>query len=675
MDTPDDKTPPRNNAPKTSTAAVKQAAKATEAAQKIVRDIAAVPPRGVHPALVPGVAVEETGRTYRTDPLVFGVAVALTIAFIAWGVFAGDNLSGTTSTVLAWVVEYFGFFFTTIATVILVFMLFVGFSRYGRIPLGRDDEEPEFSMFSWISMLFAAGMGIGLVFWGAAEPLTFFENPPPGTVEANTLDAMHTAQAQVLYHWGPQAWAFYALVGGAIAYGAFRRGRTPLISSIFAPLLGEGRTAGPLGRTIDIFSIIVTLFGTAASLGLGALQIGHGVEIVSGIGELGNGVLIAAIAVLTACFIASAVSGVSKGIRALSNINAVVALLLAFFVFFVGPTLLILNVIPSVAVQFLGDLPEMVARSASQGDEAQMFLSSWTIFYWAWWISWSPFVGMFIAKISRGRTLRQFVSVVIVVPAVISLIWFAIFGTTAIQQQMDGANLTVDPPEEVLFGVLENLPFPLITSIVLILLIAIFFITGADSASLVMGTLSQQGRPEPSRWVAVVWGVLVGVIAAVLLVTGEEGSGLRSLQNVTIIAALPFAVIMSFMMVAFMKDLRRDPLILRDRYARMAVRHSVMAGLEEYGDDFALVPVEYDHSEDDLAWIDEADVDDSLAEVYATATEAIDIIPDAGAIAAGDATVDAGSASDAGADAGAGTDAGTSADAGSDPAGLAERPS
>ncbi|WP_260857341.1 BCCT family transporter [Microbacterium sp. 1.5R] len=655
MDTPDEKPPARSDARKTTTGTLRQAGLQ---AGKIVRDIAAVPPRSLHPALVPGVSVEETGRTYRTDPLVFGVAASLTIAFIAWGVFAGDNLAGTTSTVLAWVVEYFGFFFTTIATVILVFMLFVGFSRYGRIPLGRDDEEPEFSMFSWISMLFAAGMGIGLVFWGAAEPLTFFESPPPGTVEANTLEAMHTAQAQVLYHWGPQAWAFYALVGGAIAYGAFRRGRTPLISSIFAPLLGEGRTTGPLGRTIDIFSIIVTLFGTAASLGLGALQIGHGVEIVSGIGELGNGVLIAAIAVLTACFIASAVSGVSKGIRALSNINAVAALVLAFFVFFVGPTLLILNVIPSVAVQFLGDLPEMIARSASQGDETQMFLSTWTIFYWAWWISWSPFVGMFIAKISRGRTLRQFVAVVIVVPAVISLVWFAIFGTTAIQQQMDGAGLTVDPPEEVLFGVLENLPFPLITSILLILLISIFFITGADSASLVMGTLSQQGRPDPSRWVAVVWGVLVGVIAAVLLVSGEEGSGLRSLQNVTIIAALPFAVIMAFMMVAFMKDLRRDPMILRERYARMAVRHSVMSGLEEYGDDFALVPVAYDHSEDDLAWIDEDEVDDSLAEVYATATEAIDIIPQAGSAAHGDADAE--------------TDAAASASSAHPPAALAE---
>ncbi|MFJ4253914.1 BCCT family transporter [Microbacterium sp. NPDC090003] len=632
METPEEK-PPR-------TTATNIVPKATETGRKIVRDMSAVPPRGLHPALIPGVSVEETGRTYRTDHLVFGVALAATVAFIAWGVFAGDNLSGTASTVLAWVTEYFGFFFTTIATVILVFMLFVGFSRYGRIPLGRDDEEPEFSMFSWISMLFAAGMGIGLVFWGAAEPLTFFESPPPGTVEANTLEAMHTAQAQVLYHWGPQAWAFYALVGGAIAYGAFRRGRTPLISSIFAPLLGEGRTTGPVGRTIDIFSIIVTLFGTAASLGLGALQIGHGVEIVTGLGEVGNGILIAVIAVLTACFIASAVSGVSKGIRALSNTNAVMALVLAFFVFFVGPTMLILNVIPSVAVQFLGDLPMMIARSASQGAEAEVFLSGWTIFYWAWWISWSPFVGMFIAKISRGRTLRQFVSVVIVVPSAISLVWFAIFGTTAISQQMDGAGLVVDPPEEVLFGVLENLPFPLITSILLILLISIFFITGADSASLVMGTLSQQGRPEPSRWVTVIWGALVGAIAAVVLVSGEEGSGLQSLQNVTIIAALPFAVIMAFMMVAFMIDLRRDPMILRERYARAAVRHSVMAGLEEYGDDFALVPVEYDHSGDDLAWIDEETVDETLSEVYEAATEAIDIIPQEDVDAAVDAAVD-----------------------------------
>ncbi len=602
--------------------------KVADTARKVMHDVSAVP-KGVHPALVPGISVEETGRTFRTDPLVFGVAITFVLGFIAWGVLAGDNFAATTKSILDWVTQYFGVFFTTVSTAVLLFMLFVGFSRYGRIPLGRDDEEPEFSMFSWISMLFAAGMGIGLVFWGAAEPLTFFEAPPPGTVEAETLDAMHTAMAQVLYHWGPQAWAFYALVGGAIAYGAYRRGRPPLISSIFAPLLGEHRTHGPIGRTIDIFSIIVTLFGTAASLGLGALQIGHGVEIITGIGDVGNGILIGVIAVLTACFIASAVSGVSKGIRALSNINAVVALLLAIFVFFVGPTMLILNVLPAAAMQFINDLPTMVGRSMSRGEATQTFLSSWTIFYWAWWISWSPFVGMFIAKISRGRTLRQFVSVVIVVPAIISLFWFAIFGTTAIDQQMRDGGLNTDPPEEVLFGVLDNVPFFGVTSIVLLLLISIFFVTGADSASLVMGTLSQQGRPDPSRWVAITWGTLVGVIAAVVLVTGEEGSGLQSLQNVTIVAALPFAVIMAVMMVAFFRDLRSDPLILRDKYAVRAVRHSVRQGLEEYGADFALVPVEYDHSADDIAWVDDAEVDDTLAGVYVAATEQIPIQSDA----------------------------------------------
>lgn len=590
---------------------------AADVARTIARGLKDLAPKGVHPALIPGVGVEQTGRVYRTDWLVFGVAAAFVVAFIGWGVFAGDHLAATAQSALGWVIEYTGVFFTSVATAILLFMIFLGVSRYGRIRLGRDDEVPEFSMFSWISMLFAAGMGIGLVFWGAAEPLTFFETPPPGTVEGGTLEAMQTAQAQVLYHWGPQAWAFYALVGIAIAYGSYRRGRTPLISSVFAPLLGESKTTGPIGKTIDIFSILVTLFGTAASLGLGALQIGHGVELVSGIGDIGNDVLIAVIAVLTACFIASAASGVSKGIQALSNINSVAAIVLSLFVFFVGPSLLILNMIPAIAFEFINDLPQMMGRSGAQGEATEQFLASWTIFYWAWWISWSPFVGMFIAKISRGRTIRQFVLVVIAVPSLISLVWFAIFGTTAIDQQMNGAELATTPPENVLFGVLENLPLTEITNIVLMLLIAIFFITGADSASLVMGTMSQQGRPTPKRWVTITWGTLVGVIAAVLLASGEEGSGLRALQNVTIIAALPFAVILVFMMIALMKDLKRDPLILREKYARQALRHSVRTGLEEYGDDFALIPAEYDHSLDGHPWIDEP-VDEAFAEVFET---------------------------------------------------------
>lgn len=613
--------------------------KAAGVARSIARGLKEISPKGVHPALIPGVGVEQTGRVYRTEWLVFGIAAAFVLGFIGWGVFAGDHLASTAQTALYWVIQYTGVFFTTVATAILLFMIYLGVSRYGRIKLGRDDEAPEFSMFSWISMLFAAGMGIGLVFWGAAEPLTFFEKPPPGTVEAGTLEAMQTAQAQVLYHWGPQAWAFYALVGIAIAYGSYRRGRTPLISSVFAPLLGESKTTGPLGKTIDIFSILVTLFGTAASLGLGALQIGHGVEIIAGIGELGNGVLIAVIAVLTACFIASAASGVSKGIQALANINSVAAIVLALFVFFVGPSLLILNMIPAIAFEFINDLPQMMGRTGAQGAAAEQFLVTWTIFYWAWWISWSPFVGMFIAKISRGRTIRQFVLVVIAVPSLISMVWFAIFGTTAIDQQMNGAELSVKPPENVLFGVLENLPLTEITSILLMLLIAIFFITGADSASLVMGTMSQQGRPTPARWVTITWGTLVGLIAAVLLVSGADGRGLRALQNVTIIAALPFALILVFMMIALMKDLRRDPLILREKYAKQTLRHSVHAGLEEYGDDFALIPAEYDHTQDGYPWIDEP-VDEAFAEVFQASTQEVAVADDADAPIGPDATAE-----------------------------------
>ncbi|GMA29485.1 BCCT family transporter [Arenivirga flava] len=612
--------------------------RAGKGARRIAKELVDPAPDGIHPALIPGLGVEQTNRVFRTDRVVFTVALLFTVGFITWGIVAGDSLASFASGALDWVITYTGWFFTSIATVVLVFMLWVGFGRFGRIRLGTDDEKPEFSMFSWISMLFAAGMGIGLVFWGAAEPLTFFESPPPGSAEAGTVEAMHTALTQVLYHWGPQAWAFYALIGGAIAYGAYRRGRLPLISSIFAPLLGEHRTSGPIGKTIDIFAIIVTLFGTAASLGLGALQIGHGVEIIAGVGPVGNGLLIGVITVLTIAFIISAVSGVSRGIRALSNINAAVAMLLALFVFFVGPTMLILQVIPSVAAQFVGDLPQMIARSGSQGEEAQAFLSAWTIFYWAWWISWSPFVGMFIAKVSRGRTLRQFVSVVVIVPSAVSFLWFAIFGTTAIDDQMNGANLPVSPSEEVLFNVLADLPLAGITTVIAAVLVAIFFVTGADSASLVMGTLSQQGKPDPSRWVTIVWGTLVGAIAAVLLVAGgEEGGGLQALQNVTIVAALPFAIIMAFMMIAFTKDLRSDPLIMRDAYAERAVRHSVRVGLEEHGDDFALAAVKYDHSQDDLAWV-EPKVDEALVETYTAAIDVIEPADDSGAEAPVDAT-------------------------------------
>ena len=283
-------------------------------------------------------------------------------------------------------------------------------------------------------MMFSAGMGIGLMFYGVSEPLSHFVTPPPGTGAAGNPEAVQNAMATTLFHWTLHPWAIYAVVGLAVAYGVFRKGRSLLISSAFTPLLGEKHANGPAGRVIDMLAIFATLFGSAASLGLGALQIGSGFEIVAGIGKAGNMLLVAIIAVLTLCFILSAVSGVAKGIQWLSNINMVLALALAVFVFVVGPTVFILNLVPTAVGSYFQDLAMMSARTdAAGGDAMKEWLSGWTIFYWAWWVSWTPFVGMFIARISRGRTIRQFVTGVLLVPSVVSLVWFAIFGGAGIE--------------------------------------------------------------------------------------------------------------------------------------------------------------------------------------------------------------------------------------------------
>ncbi len=318
--------------------------------------------------------------------------------------------------------------------------------------------------------------------------------PPPGTVEGGTDAALQTAMATTLFHWTLHPWAIYAVVGIAIAYGTFRRGRPQLISSAFAPLIGK-RTEGPIGKMIDSLAIFATLFGSAASLGLGALQIGSGVRILGWLDKTGNAVLVGIIAVLTAAFVASAVSGVAKGIQWLSNINMVLAVVLAGFVFVVGPTVLILNLVPTAIGDYLRDLAEMAARTeASGGDAMATWLAGWTVFYWAWWISWTPFVGMFIARISRGRTIRQFVTGVLLVPSLVSLVWFCIFGGAAIDTQRDGVDIAgQSTPEGQLFGLLDHYPLASVTTILVVALVAIFFVSGADAASIVMGTLSQRG--------------------------------------------------------------------------------------------------------------------------------------------------------------------------------------
>ena len=521
------------------------------------------------------------------DRVIFGVSAALVVAFVVWGIASTGTLSSVSAAVLGAVITGGGWAFVLVASGFVVFALWLAFSRYGKIPLGADDEAPEFRTISWIAMMFSAGMGIGLMFYGVAEPLAHFTSPPPGTVAAGSPQALDVAMATTLFHWTLHPWAIYAVVGLAIAYSTFRRGRRQLISSAFAPLLGERHTEGGFGKLVDILAIFATLFGSAASLGLGALQIGAGLQL-NGVPAVGEVLLVGIIVVLTIAFVCSAVTGIANGIQWLSNINMVLAGVLALVVFVAGPTILILNLIPTAVGDYFGDLADMAARTAATGGDATAeWLAGWTVFYWAWWISWTPFVGMFIARISRGRSIKQFVVGVMLIPSAVSLLWFAIFGGAAINLQRSGTDLAGQSTEGQLFGLLNSMPLGGLLSIIAMILVAIFFVSGADAASIVMGTLSQKGTIEPQRWIVVFWGVVMGAIAAIMLIIGAgKGDALTGIQNITIIMAAPFALVMVALCVALAKDLHDDPLMRRDRRATAAVEQAVDHGTKTYGDEF-----------------------------------------------------------------------------------------
>ncbi|WP_458114171.1 BCCT family transporter [Arthrobacter sp. R1-13] len=548
-------------------------------------------------------AVSARRKTKLTlDKVTFGITGAIAVAFVIWGFVGRDSLSASSTSALGWVMEYTGWLFMVLASLFVIFVLWLALGKFGNIPLGKDGEKPEFRTVSWVAMMFAAGMGIGLMFYGVAEPLYHYVSPPPGTVDGSTPAAIQTAMATSIFHWTLHPWAMYAVVGIAMAYGTYRLGRKQLISAAFTSLFGIRVVEGPVGKFINILAIFATLFGTAASLGLGALQIGSGMTSNGWVGEIGTPVLVAIVAVLTTCFVASAVSGISRGIQWLSNINMVLAVILALIVFVAGPTLFILNLIPAAVGDYARDLAEMSSRTEAVGDEAlRSWMSGWTIFYWAWWVSWTPFVGMFIARISRGRTIRQFVTGVLLVPSVVSVIWFGIFGGTAfhVQQEADKAGTPglvtmVDGVPSVsfdgaLFDLVKNLGMPAwaVAAVIVLamVLVGIFFITGADAASIVMGSLSSNGAEEPRRGVVIFWGTLTGAVAAVMLLAGGDvpSEALSGLQRITIVAALPFVVVMLLLCFALVKDLRRDPLALRQRLATNVMERAIRTGVEQHG--------------------------------------------------------------------------------------------
>ena len=504
-------------------------------------------------------AVEEVELQSEADSpidwLIAGPAIAITVAVVAWGLLASTSFASFASSALDFIVTNFGWAFVLFSTVFVVFVLVIAFSNFGRIKLGGAEEEPEFNTISWVAMMFAAGMGIGLMFYGASEPLTFYRDGVPGHGEHEVMPAMATA----MFHWTLHPWAMYAIVGLAIAYSTFRIGRKQLLSQAFVPLIGEKLAGGWLGRIIDVLAIFATVFGTACSLGLGALQIGAGLKASGLIENPSQWVVIGTVLVLTLAFLLSAMSGISKGIQYLSNTNMILAAILAIFVFVLGPTVSVLNLIPGSIGAYLSGFFEMASRTAETADgTAGGFLAGWTIFYWAWWISWSPFVGMFVARISRGRTIREFCLTVLFVPAAVSTIWFAIFGGTAIHLEREGNSIWGDGSAQTqLFNLLHQMPGGFVAGIVAMILLATFFITSADSASTVMGSMSQGGRSDASPGLSAVWGVLTALIGLTLLLSGGNDA-LSNLQNVTIIAAGPFLLVLVFLMPAIVKALRAD---------------------------------------------------------------------------------------------------------------------
>lgn len=487
---------------------------------------------------------------------VFTASALLTLAFVAFGALAPDLAGRAFGAAQAWITAELGWFYLLAVAVFLLFSALLAFGDSGRIRLGPNHSEPEFSYLAWFAMLFSAGMGIGLVFFGVAEPVTHFMLPPEG--DPASLAAARAALQLSYFHWGLHAWAIYAVVGLSLAYFSFRHGLPLTVRSALYPLIGE-RIRGPIGDAVDVFAVLGTLFGVATSLGLGALQVNAGLSHVMGlpVGFTAQALLIAGITLLATLSVAS---GLERGIKLLSNLNILMATALMLFVFVVGPTTFLLRGF----VQNLGGyIDQFALRTFNMyAYDPKEWLGEWTLFYWGWWIAWSPFVGMFIARISRGRTIREFVLGVLLVPAGFTFAWMTVFGDSALWLHLSGTTTAVSEVVGrdvtlALFVFLEQFPLSAISSWLAMLLVVVFFVTSADSAALVVSTITAGGRDDVPLWLRVFWAVGSGLIAIVLLASGE---GLKALQTAAIASALPFAVVMLLMAYGLWRALQREGL-------------------------------------------------------------------------------------------------------------------
>lgn len=482
----------------------------------------------------------------------FIISVIISIVIVAWGLIESKSFEAAGNYLFKTFVSNFGWFYTLAMTTFVGFVIWLGYlSKYGDIKLGPDNSKPEYSYISWFAMLFSAGMGIGLVFWGVAEPLNFYAAPlgaAPGTPEAASF-----AMIKSYLHWGLHPWANYCTLALALAYMQFRKDKPGLISTVFIPILGEERVKGPIGITIDVLAIFATIAGVATSLGLGAYQINSGLNFLFGVPE-NEFVLIIIVIVVTALFMTSAITGVDKGIKFLSNLNVGMSFLVVLAVFLIGPKLFILNnIVESTGLYLQNFAYNTFATGAFKDGD---WYGGWTIFYWAWWIAWAPFSGIFIARISKGRTIKEFITGVLLVPALASFIWFGVFGALGMNLGLDIANEAIKNTSTALFVVLREYPFGAAISFVVVILLSTFFITSADSATFVLGMLSEDGNPNPTVMKKVVWGVLLALFALALMIGSENG--LEMLKTVSIVFAFPFAIIMLFSIYSLLRALKKE---------------------------------------------------------------------------------------------------------------------
>lgn len=488
----------------------------------------------------------------KREQIIFYVSLCVVFAIVLLGIFVPEGFGNVADSIHDFLVNNFSWFYLLSMFAFVVFALFLAFSKYGNIKLGPDDSKPEYSNFSWFAMLFATGMGIGLVFWGVAEPLNHFVNPvgaEPGTAEAADF-AMRTS----FLHWGFHPWANYAIIGLALAYFQFRKNAPGLISSLFLPLLGRKGVEGPIGILIDILAVFATVAGVATSLGMGTLQINAGMNYLFDL-PMTSTVQVIIIAITTALFITSAVSGIDKGIKALSNANLIIISIILIATFLIGPTVTMINALVNGFGQYAGNFIEASFHIDAFGDSN--WLGDWTIFYWAWWIAWAPFVGSFFARISRGRTIREFILGVILAPTLVSFIWFSIFGTLGIDLGLDIATEAIAVTETAFFMIVQNYPLGNIIALVTVFSLCIFFVTSADSATFVLGMFTSNGNLNPSNGKKILWGLVQSLLALALLLAG----GLAALQTTSIVAAFPFAFVMLFAMVSMVKAFREEKIV------------------------------------------------------------------------------------------------------------------